>query len=316
MGGGASKRDLQTKTLCKAAIRGATGVADKEDKLKETFKAWDKDGNGVISKEELIEVFGKLGVKVSPSDAAKLLKEADTDQDSHVNFGEFISWLCVAPNLKAYFQASQDIMKRNLKDLCALTSKLEKEMGKASDPFAAMSKMAQQMEGLQKKSQARIDKELTPIIKKAFKYHDKDGSGVLEYDESIIFFSNFAELLGPFMQSTTELASAQNLTMAKVTSPPKTMEAFKKAFADRKAAYEKNIDACHQAAFKVLDVNGDGKLQETEVVEALLHGHPKNEEFMRALGLLVPPEELVGAAMEDVMGAVFSDEAMGDCQQQ
>ena len=56
----------------------------------ETFKAWDKDGSGSITKEELQEVFTRLGCKISASELGKVLKDADADKDSKISYEEFL----------------------------------------------------------------------------------------------------------------------------------------------------------------------------------------------------------------------------------
>ncbi|CAJ1337451.1 unnamed protein product [Effrenium voratum] len=299
MGGGSSKIDAHRKNFCKVAITGSTSWKDKEDKMLETFKTWDKDGSGFISKEELQEVFTRLGCKVSASELGKVLKDADADKDSKISYEEFVAWLCRAPHLEHYFKLTEDIVKRNFKDVANETQKLQKELDKSSDPFSGIMKMGQKLEAIQKKAQARIDKELTPVIKKTFAYHDKDNSGALTYDESIIFFSNYAERLGPFMESTAELATGQMMSMTDIKASPNALhEEFKKKFAPLKQDYQDNMDKKHKAAFECLDVNKDGKLQESEVIEALLPGHPKNEQFMKALGLMVAPETMGGEGIK------------------
>lgn len=91
MGGGGSKAlDAHAKNLCKQAISGSTSWKDKESKMLETFKAWDKDGSGSISKEELQEVFTRLGCKISASELGKVLKDADVDKDSKISYEEFL----------------------------------------------------------------------------------------------------------------------------------------------------------------------------------------------------------------------------------
>ena len=48
--------------------------------------------------------------------------------------------------------------------------------------------------------------------------------------------------------------------------------------------YKANKSAMDAAAFKVLDVSGDGKLQEEEVLNALMLGTPQNKKLQAALG--------------------------------
>ena len=48
--------------------------------------------------------------------------------------------------------------------------------------------------------------------------------------------------------------------------------------------YEANKDVRDEEAFKAVDVNNDGELQEDEVLHALTPEHPTHEKFHRALG--------------------------------
>ena len=55
-----------------------------EDRLEKAFKMFDKDGNGLLSIDEIIEVFG--------GDASywkKIIEEVDSNNDGEVDFGEF-----------------------------------------------------------------------------------------------------------------------------------------------------------------------------------------------------------------------------------
>ena len=55
--------------------------------------------------------------------------------------------------------------------------------------------------------------------------------------------------------------------------------------------YLQDKEARNKKAFAVIDVNGDGKLQEQEVVDALTPGHAKNIDLREALGLLSKQEK-------------------------
>lgn len=315
-GSSTSRTEGGKKKLCKEAIAGSKTMQDKTDSMKATFRQWDTDGSNSISKDELVKVMEALGVSLSAKDQELLFKEADANNDDSVSYTEFVDWLTTAPNLKRYFEVSEQIMKKNIEDAKALTNQMNRDLMTTGDSNI-MKNFGPKMEALQKKSQARVDKELTPIIKKAFAYHDKDSNGYLDKDESLIFFSNYADMLTPFLEGTCQLANSmmrsEDMTrMCQANrSPGKMMQAFRTELAKVQASYLMNVDKHHQAAFAALDTNNDGKLQEKEVVEALLHGHRKNEEFMHALGLVVPPEILMGAAAAEAQAA-----PQGDCAQQ
>ena len=50
---------------------------------------FDKDGNGLISKQELLEGLNKLGEKMTEGDITDLIDAADLDGDGFINFQEF-----------------------------------------------------------------------------------------------------------------------------------------------------------------------------------------------------------------------------------
>lgn len=308
--------------MCKQAITGAKGSKDKETRILDAFKAWDKDKNGVITKDELSVVLTSLGCSTKPEDLEVMLKEADLDSDGKINYEEMVQWLCRAPHLEQYFLLSLDIFKRNFKDVDVEVLSVQREMqkmqkefeeGPPDDETAAMKKcfdvmqqLVKQLDAVQRSTQKRIDDELTPVIKRSFKYHDKDGSGSLSYDEGIIFFSNFISLWEPFGELMSELNCAQVAMMDRVDSeaedenldhtkdlaqkkvklvtPDKLHKAFKKKYAVLKGEHASQMDAHHRAAFELL-AGPEGKVSEAAVLEALLHGHQKNSEFLDAMGL-------------------------------
>jgi calmodulin len=61
-----------------------------EEEVKAAYKLFDKDGDGVITKEELREGMRQLGIEISDADADAMLKEADLNDDGHVSYEEFV----------------------------------------------------------------------------------------------------------------------------------------------------------------------------------------------------------------------------------
>jgi calmodulin len=62
-----------------------------EDEVRAQFKALDKDGNGVISAQEIREVLTALGDRLSDEDVNEIIRDVDTDGDGQVNFEEFLA---------------------------------------------------------------------------------------------------------------------------------------------------------------------------------------------------------------------------------
>jgi len=320
------KYDSETKKLCKQAITGSKDYKDKEEKILAAFTKWDKDGNGFISKEELKDVLNALGFPAKEEDVEVMLKDADLDNDGKINYEEMVHWLCRAPHLEQYFLMSVDLFKQIFTDANSEMVKIMEEMtevkksteegGSSPDDvkkvFAVLRKVIQKLQEIAKATEKKIEEQLGPVIRKSFQYHDKDSSGMLTYDESIVFFSNFVALWEPFAEVMSELnviatemkvdvleaeeADAMDAEAAaehtkkredkmKLVTPDKLHEVFKQKYAILKEDRLKNIDEHNKRAFEVLST--DGQISEESLVEALLHGHEKNSEFLNAMNLLV-----------------------------
>ncbi|XP_078160647.1 calmodulin-like 11 [Carex rostrata] len=61
-----------------------------DEEMKEAFKVFDKDQNGLISPTELRNVMMNLGEKLSDEEVAQMISEADLDGDGYVNYNEFV----------------------------------------------------------------------------------------------------------------------------------------------------------------------------------------------------------------------------------
>lgn len=59
-----------------------------EEKLKQAFNLYDKDGSGAISTEELRDVLG-VGGHISEEVWERMIKEVDENGDGEVSFEEF-----------------------------------------------------------------------------------------------------------------------------------------------------------------------------------------------------------------------------------
>lgn len=71
--------------------RNSTGVCDNEDELRQAFKAFDRDGNGLITSAELRHVMTNLGEKLTDEECDEMIKEADLDGDGMVNYEGIVS---------------------------------------------------------------------------------------------------------------------------------------------------------------------------------------------------------------------------------
>jgi len=104
----------QVKELIEAAEKNAKGSIDQaefmalwvafkakvgeegetEAEIKTAFKEYDLDGDGYITKDEMVEAITKMGfVSNTEEEAGKCLKEMDLDGDGKVSYAEFmVKW--------------------------------------------------------------------------------------------------------------------------------------------------------------------------------------------------------------------------------
>lgn len=67
--------------------------ADEELELRESFKVFDKNGDGYISASELRHVMTTLGEKLTDDEVDEMIREADIDGDGQVNYEEFVKMM-------------------------------------------------------------------------------------------------------------------------------------------------------------------------------------------------------------------------------
>ena len=64
-----------------------------EDEIPTTFQVFDKDGDGFLSADELRQVMGNNGEKLTDDEVEELIREADIDNDGQINYEEFVTLL-------------------------------------------------------------------------------------------------------------------------------------------------------------------------------------------------------------------------------
>ncbi|XP_048586630.1 calmodulin-related protein [Nematostella vectensis] len=103
---GLHPKDEELKAMIKQADKDGSGDIDlpefielmaskskndtTESDLREAFSLFDKDGNGLISAQEMKFVLTCMGFNITEKEAVELVKQADIDGDGHINYEEFI----------------------------------------------------------------------------------------------------------------------------------------------------------------------------------------------------------------------------------
>ncbi|CAB4024762.1 calmodulin isoform 1 [Paramuricea clavata] len=62
---------------------------DLESEIQETFRRFDKGGNGRISMKELRRMMGQLGERLTDDELDDMMREADLNGDGQIDFKEF-----------------------------------------------------------------------------------------------------------------------------------------------------------------------------------------------------------------------------------
>ncbi|XVF31146.1 hypothetical protein REPUB_Repub16aG0120500 [Reevesia pubescens] len=70
--------------------------AEAEEELKEAFRVFDKDQDGYISPNELMQVMINIGEKLTDEELEQMIREADLDGDGQVNYEEFVRMMLAA----------------------------------------------------------------------------------------------------------------------------------------------------------------------------------------------------------------------------
>lgn len=67
--------------------------SDPEQDMRDAFKVFDKNGDGVITATELRYVMTNLGEKMTDEEIDEMLREADTDGDGQIDYQEFVAMM-------------------------------------------------------------------------------------------------------------------------------------------------------------------------------------------------------------------------------
>jgi hypothetical protein len=199
----------------------------------------------------------------------------------------------------------------SFQDLVDLQKRLPDQLPPMMDMFALMKDPAlmQKKEEEMNQKQEEFEAEAKRIIEKCFDHYDTSNTQSLGPKACSDLFSHYIErqsrvLVDIAEQKEKQMGAESSDIFAKMMGPMPPMlgshEGDKKqALAKIEEHYEQSRRLMEEqvveykadkakrdaAALQLLDINGDGKLQKSEVVEGLLPLSAKNQALMQALGI-------------------------------
>lgn len=234
-----------------------------------------------------------------------------------------------APYLIEYFQVLGEMM----------------QIAESADPMEVLRNDGL-VEELEEQAET-IKAKLPPIIEQSFDHHDIKKKGILDQEEARIFCEHYVELFLKFHEerqiklvktqaqasksSQRGVATLMSMMLGALDDPPLmggdgaemteeqmkeqpkfSEQAVTKRVQAQRDDYKANKAERDEAAFKFLDVSGDGKVQKRDVVRALTLDTQMYDDVHEALGLIPEENGLVAlvwashACAEDFDGRNYS----------
>eukprot|EP00931_Biecheleriopsis_adriatica_P114222 TRINITY_DN8972_c0_g2_i1.p1 TRINITY_DN8972_c0_g2~~TRINITY_DN8972_c0_g2_i1.p1 ORF type:complete len:295 (-),score=80.05 TRINITY_DN8972_c0_g2_i1:34-918(-) len=288
------------KELVARILRGAQSATDMHHKLLSAFQEFDADGNGVISYRELEFVMQQIAPNLN---VRRILDETDLNHDGFINFEEMVDWLTSSSASPAFFARIEQIMEAVLDEAVKLRAE-EREVAAQAETQPSLSGWKDKVEhfrrqriGLTNKLHRQYESELTPIIQDMVGEYDFDQNGVLDRDESILFFSDFISRSERHYLNMVKLAT--KFTGKDAKKAEEMQARAEKAAKEKLAKVFADLDKHIEAAFKVIDSNHNYNLEVSELVEALIPGRKNHKAFLGALGISIPELEPQHIWMQD-----------------
>ena len=160
------KRDKQFEQATISFIVNQLTTREERNELRKQFTEWDKNGDGVLSKEEILEGYRNAYGTVDPDEVDNMIKSVDLDGNGVIDYNEF---------LNCTMNRDKIISKKNLEYAFKVFDK---------DGSGAIS--IDEIMFIFKKSVNDVDKS---VFEKMIKEADANGDGEIEFDE----FKNIME---------------------------------------------------------------------------------------------------------------------------
>ena len=141
---------------------------EEQSDLRKVFMEWDKNGDGVLSKKEIVQGYEKAYGTVDPDEVDNMIKSIDLDGNGVIDYNEFLN--CTIARDKI-------LSKKNLE--FAFKAFDRDNSGKIS---------VEEIIFIFKKSATNVDK---AVFEKMIKEADSNGDGEVEFEEFKMIMENF-----------------------------------------------------------------------------------------------------------------------------
>jgi len=160
------KRDKQFEQATISFIVNQVITKEEQSELRKQFMEWDKNGDGVLSKEEILEGYRNAYGTVDPDEVDNMIKSVDLDGNGVIDWNEF---------LNCTMNRDKILSKKNLEYAFKVFDK---------DGSGAIS--VDEIMLIFKKTSADVDKQ---VFEKMIKDADENNDGEIEFEE----FKNIME---------------------------------------------------------------------------------------------------------------------------
>lgn len=154
------KRNRQFEQATISFIVNQLITKEERSELMKQFQQWDKNGDGVLSKEEIIEGYNMAYGYADPDEIDNMIKSVDLDDNGVIDYNEF---------LNCTMNRDKIISKQNLEYAFKVFDK---------DGSGAIS--IEEIILMFKRTTNNVDK---IVFEKILKKADKNGDGEIEFDE-------------------------------------------------------------------------------------------------------------------------------------
>ncbi|KAL5106260.1 Calmodulin [Taenia crassiceps] len=155
-------------------------TSDQVSEIRRSFHYFDKNGDGSISLEELTAAFGTIGRAHDRTLIGNLFKEADENGDGVIDYKEFVALMAVS--FQGQNQAGSNLSSRN-----DMYQEAFSKFDVNNDGVIDSNDLKELMKNIGKQLN---DKEILEMILEA----DRNGDGVVDYDEFVHIFESGVEL--------------------------------------------------------------------------------------------------------------------------